>query len=629
VTEPAWIRRFRAARVSLPTWGLHAPSHAAYATNASGVWQVTSWDLDSDTHVQLTDKRTGVLGGRPTPDGTGVVWFDDHAGDEVGRFVVSPFDGGEPAPLVPDLPEGWAEGLSLRGNRVAVGISDRDGFRIAIADGAGLRTVYAHAQPAGVGGLSRDAALLAISHTEHGDVLHPATRVLDADGSVVADVWDGTGNTVHPAAWSPVEGDARLVVLADRTGRTRPEVWTPASGERVPLALDLPGEVWLADWYPDAAALLLAHDHLGRTELHRYDLNARRAERLDLADGTILGARVRDDGTIWYAFDSSATPTQIRARTPDGHDAPLLVPPGESAPPGVAYVSLHYPNGDGDDVHAFLARPPGDGPFPLVVEVHGGPHAHVTDSFSARTQAWVDHGFAVLQPNYRGSTGYGKRWEDALIGDPGRPELIDVRAGRDHLVANGVADAERIVLAGASWGGYLALQGIGTQPEAWSAAVAVVPVADYPTAYEDESPGLQEFDRSLFGGTPEQLSDLYRERSPLTYVARVRAPVLIITGANDTRCPKRQVDNYVEALAAAGVAHAYDVFDAGHGSLAVDEAIREQALSLAFVAEHLGTSPPQGHDAQGHDAQGHDAQGHDAQGHGAQGQGVGAAPERS
>ncbi|HWB72750.1 MAG TPA: prolyl oligopeptidase family serine peptidase [Egibacteraceae bacterium] len=605
--EPRWIRRFRAARVTLPAWAAEASHRVAYATNASGLWQAVSWDLRTGRRVTLTDKPTGVLGGLPAPDGTGVVWFDDHAGDEVGRYVVSPFDGGTPRTLAPDVAEGWSAGLSLRPGRLAVGVSDRDGSRIHVGDGAGTHAVYAHHHPAGVGGLSKDATLLAVTHAEHGDTLHPALRMVDAvTGEPVAELWDGEGNTVAPAGWSRVRGDQRLAILADRSGRLRPEIWTPATGQRVPLELDLPGEVWVADWWPDASALLLAHDHLGRTQLHRYDLGAARTERLDLTlgggmgrpdHGTIGAARVRDDGAIWYAFTSSSHAPEIRVRRPvDGSgplDEALLVPPGEPAPEGVAYGSLHYDNGEGGRVHAFLARPRGKGPFPLVVAAHGGPQAQVTDSFDPRVQAWVDHGFAVLLPNYRGSTGYGKRWEDALQGDPGRPELVDLRAGRDHLVAAGVADPDRVVLAGGSWGGYLALQGIGTQPESWSVAIAVVPVADYMAAYADESPVLQAFDRSLFGGSPNRLPALYRERSPLTHVNRVVAPVLIITGQNDTRCPRRQVDNYVAALAERGVVHRYDVFDAGHGSLAVDEIIRQQALAIDFAAEHLGTPPAQ------------------------------------
>jgi dipeptidyl aminopeptidase/acylaminoacyl peptidase len=591
---PAWMRRYRAARVSLPTWAADAPQRCAYATNASGAWQVMSWDLGSDEHVQITDKETGVLGGRPTPDGTGVVWFDDHAGDEVGRYVVTPFAGGAPTPFVPEAGEGWSAGLSIRPERLAIGVSTSDGFVLSTRDADGFREVYRHTQPAGVSGLSKDAAVLAIGHTERGDVMHPDLRLVDAvTGEVLLEVADGEHESVAAAGWSPVRGDARLALLSDRTGRTRPELLDLATGERTPLELDLPGEVYVADWWPDASALLLGHDHLGRTELHRYDLGRHTSEALDLTTGTILSARVRDDGALWYAFNSSAKPSQIRVRDEDG-DRPLLTPPGDPAPEGVAYRSLHYDNGDGDRVHAFLALPrEGSAPHPLVVDVHGGPSAQETDSFVASVQAWVDHGFAVLLPNYRGSTGYGKAWEDALQGDPGRPELVDVLAGLRHLLDEGIADPERTVLTGASWGGYLTLQGIGTQPDAWRAAVAVVPVADYVAAYADEAPVLQEFDRTLFGGTPDELPDLYRERSPITYVDRVRTPVLIITGANDTRCPKRQVDNYVAALEAAGVPHAYDVFEAGHGSYRVEETIRQQALAIDFAAEHLGTPPAQ------------------------------------
>jgi dienelactone hydrolase len=590
---PAWIRRFRAARVSLPTWAADAPHRCVYATNASGVWQTMSWDLDTDVHTQITDKETGVLGGRPTPDGTGVIWFDDHGGSEVGRYVVSPFEGGSAEAYVPDLPEGWSSGLSVRPEAIAVGVSSADGFVISVRDGGGLREVYRSTQPAGVGGLSKDARILAISHTERGDVMHPDLRLVDAvTGATILDVADGVHDTVSPAGWSPVRGDERLALLCDRTGRTRPELLDVGTGVRTPLEVDLPGEVYVADWWPDGSALLLGHDHLGRTELLRYDLATGEATPLDLTDGTVLGARVRDDGALWYAFNSSARPSQIRVRD-DAGDRRLLTPPGDPAPDGVAYRSLHYPNGDGHDVRAFLASPDGEGPFPTVVDVHGGPAAQETDSFVASVQAWVDHGYAVLLPNYRGSTGYGKAWEDALQGDPGRPELVDVRAGLRHLVDEGIADPERTVLTGGSWGGYLTLQGIGTQPDAWKVGVAVVPVADYVTAYADEAPVLQEFDRSLFGGTPDELPDLYRDRSPLTHVAQVTAPVLIITGANDTRCPKQQVDNYVAALAEHGKVHAYEVFEAGHGSYAIEETIRQQALALDFAAEHLGTQPAQ------------------------------------
>src|SRR5205823_10483105 len=134
-------------------------------------------------------------------------------------------------------------------------------------------------------------------------------------------------------------------------------------------------------------------------------------------------------------------------------------------------------------------------------------------------------------------TGYGSAWRDALEARVGHVEIADVAAVADHLVATGVADPARLVLAGASWGGYLTLLGLGVQPQRWAVGLAGVPVADYVAAYEDEMEGLKAFDRSLFGGSPTEVPDKYADSSPLTYVERVGAPLLILAGENDPRCP--------------------------------------------------------------------------------------------
>jgi dipeptidyl aminopeptidase/acylaminoacyl peptidase len=243
-------------------------------------------------------------------------------------------------------------------------------------------------------------------------------------------------------------------------------------------------------------------------------------------------------------------------------------------------------------VHALLRRPVGTtSALPLVIDVHGGPTAHDADVFRAYPSAWVDHGFAVAQVNYRGSTGYGSAWRDALEVRVGHVELEDVVAVRDHLVATGVADPSRVVLAGASWGGYLTLLGVGVHPDSWALGVAGVPVADYVAAYEDEMEGLKSFDRSLFGGSPDEVPQKFRDSSPITYVGDVRVPVLILAGENDPRCPIRQIDNYVAALAERDVPHEVYRFDAGHGSLVDDERVRQVRAELDFVARHLPAAP--------------------------------------
>jgi dipeptidyl aminopeptidase/acylaminoacyl peptidase len=207
-------------------------------------------------------------------------------------------------------------------------------------------------------------------------------------------------------------------------------------------------------------------------------------------------------------------------------------------------------------------------------------------------QAWVDHGYAVVLVNYRGSTGYGKAWRDALEHDPGFPEVADVTAVRDHLVREGVVDPDRVILYGGSWGGYITLLGLGTRPEAWSLGIAAVPVADYVAAFEDEMEPLKAFDRALFGGSPQELPDLYRERSPITYIERVRVPVMILAGENDPRCPIRQIDNYIARLEELDAEHEVYRYDAGHGSHVIDESIRQTEAQLAFAAKHLGTEAP-------------------------------------
>lgn len=200
----------------------------------------------------------------------------------------------------------------------------------------------------------------------------------------------------------------------------------------------------------------------------------------------------------------------------------------------------------------------------------------------------MDHGYAVIRVNYRGSTGYGRAWTDALKHRVGLIELEDIAAVREWAVKSGLADPAKLVLAGGSWGGYLTLLGLGTQPEDWALGLAAVPVADYVTAYHDEMEALKAMDRTLLGGTPEEVPERFEASSPLTYVDAVRAPVYISAGVNDPRCPIRQVENYVDRLKARQAVHEVYRYDAGHGSLVVEERIKQVRLELDFARRHLG-----------------------------------------
>jgi dipeptidyl aminopeptidase/acylaminoacyl peptidase len=218
--------------------------------------------------------------------------------------------------------------------------------------------------------------------------------------------------------------------------------------------------------------------------------------------------------------------------------------------------------------------------------VHGGPTGYDADAFDPLVAAWVDHGFAVVQVNYRGSTGYGSTWRDAIEGRPGLTELEDIKAVRDWSVATGLADPGRLVLAGRSWGGYLTLLGLGVHPDDWTVGISNAPIADYLTAYEDEMEALRAYDRSLFGGSPAEVPERYRASSPLSYVERVSVPLLLIAGENDPRCPIRQIDNYLKRLDELGKEHEVYRYDAGHGSLVAEERIRHVAATVDFARKH-------------------------------------------
>ncbi|WP_256356049.1 prolyl oligopeptidase family serine peptidase [Streptomyces sp. PKU-EA00015] len=586
---PDWEKRFRAPRVSLPDWAEDAPDRSLFVSNATGTYELYAWDRATGTQRQVTDRPNGTTDGVLTPDGEAVWWFSDTDGDEFGVWMRQPFGGGEDVPAAPGLEPSYPAGLAIgRDGTAVIGRStDEDGSTVhVVRPGTEPVEIYRHRESAGVGDLSHDGTLLAIEHTEHGDAMHSALRVLKLDGDVVAELDDTENGTaelgLEVLGFAPVDGDTRLLVGHQRRGRWEPMIWDVMTSEQTGLAIDLPGDV-NAEWYPDGSALLVAHDFEARGELWRYDLAAHELTRIETPAGSVSGATARPDRTVEYLWSSAARAPQVRS-TKGGV---VLDPPGMKAPSSVP-VEDAWVEGPGGRIHALVQKPAGaGGPLPTVFEIHGGPTWHDSDAFAAGPAAWIDHGYAVVRVNYRGSTGYGREWTDALKHRVGLIELEDIAAVREWAVSSGLADPDKLVLAGGSWGGYLTLLGLGTQPDAWAVGLAAVPVADYVTAYHDEMEALKAMDRTLLGGTPEEVPERFEASSPLTYVDAVRAPVYISAGVNDPRCPIRQVENYVDRLAARGAVHEVYRYDAGHGSLVVEERIKQVRLEIAFADRHL------------------------------------------
>jgi dipeptidyl aminopeptidase/acylaminoacyl peptidase len=583
----------------MPDWSPLAPDRIVYASNESGIWQVHGFDPVAGERRRVTDHPVGVTNGSTTLDGSGVVWFQDETGDESGRWLVQPFGGGNSVPLLDGVPEGWNEGLSQAPGVVAAVISDRDGFALFVStDGGPVNELYRTTESMRIGGvdwggftragLSADGSLLCLEHSEHGDLIHPALRVVDPrTGATVGEQLD-EGMSLRAAAWSPVPGDQRLVILHEREGDELPAVWDLRTGVRSDLPLDPGmGAVEAHDWWPDGSAILLIHLHEGRHQLSRYDVETARVTAIEAPPGQIPKARVRPDGRVWFLQSQSDRQPLVL----DELGREVLRAQGERAPAGRPYTSWYFDNSEGQKVHGFHVTPEagaGQGPpFPVMMFVHGGPTWLDMDRWQPEVQAYVDAGFAVGLVNYRGSIGYGRRWRDTLIGNIGGPELEDVNSGLADLVRRGIADPRRAVIAGWSWGGYVTLLELGKHPELWVCGVAGVPIGDYQAGYEDLSPLLQAYDRALIGSPPSEAPELMRERNPINFADRVKAPVLIIAGEHDSRCPIRQVMLYVEKLQAGSHPHEVYRFSTGHSSFDVEERVRQVRTILDFLERNV------------------------------------------
>ena len=213
------------------------------------------------------------------PDGR-VVWWQDDVGDETGRWMAAASDGSESRPLVEGLPTGWRQGISFAGTGdIALGLSTEEDYRAYFIPAAGApRLIRTHRapigvgrlEPAGAGGLSADGRLICLRHSEHGDIVHEALRVVDDAGETVGEQID-EGSNLDPVAWSPVPGDHRLLFTSELGAFERPAIWDLANGERRDLEIDLPGAVIPVGWWPDGSSMLARHEFEGTDQLVRID----------------------------------------------------------------------------------------------------------------------------------------------------------------------------------------------------------------------------------------------------------------------------------------------------------------------------------------------------------------------
>jgi len=353
-------------------------------------------------------------------------------------------------------------------------------------------------------------------------------------------------------------GDGRIVCCYDRDGRTRFAVLDPETGEL--LDLDVPHDA--LRWGPDVAA-----------------------------EGT----------TVLFAAGSATIPDQLVMLDFEARSVEVLRE-SLSAPidPSILSVprSIEFPTGDGLTAHALfyppvhpdLEGPPDERP-PLIVVAHGGPTGNTTPIFDLGLQFWTSRGFAVVDVDYGGSTGYGRAYRERLNGRWGVVDLQDCVNAAKYLAAEGKVDGERLLVRGGSAGGYVVICAL-TFTDVFAAGASYFGIADLvPFATGETHKFESRYEHTMVGPWPEAEA-LYRERSPINYVDQLSTPMLVLQGADDEVVPPSQAELIVDALRRRGVPHAYLLFEGeGHGFRQAKHIVAAREAELSFYGQILGFEP--------------------------------------
>lgn len=247
---------------------------------------------------------------------------------------------------------------------------------------------------------------------------------------------------------------------------------------------------------------------------------------------------------------------------------------------------------DGLTVHGYLTRPVEDGPdLPMVLNVHGGPWHRDTWGYDPEAQWFANRGYACLQVNFRGSTGYGKDFLNAGDREWGGRMHDDLIDAVQWAVERRIADPKRVAIYGGSYGGYAALVGATFTPNAFACAVDIVGPSNLITFIQTVPPYWESFLQMLYDrvGHPERDAEFLRERSPLFHVNDIGIPMLIAQGANDPRVKQAESEQIVEAMKQNGIAHEYMLFpDEGHGFVKPENRLKFYAAAEKFLAKYLG-----------------------------------------
>ncbi len=558
-----------------------------------------------------------------SPDGRHAAYVSDRSGtphvwvQPVGSELTFLVDTGEH----PVISVHWSTGGGWLACRIAPGGAPRTELWLVRPDGSELHQV------AGFGADSADnvrwlpgRSLVAVTENLTHTLLIDATtgeRRLIADGDLIS-LLDVSPDGARALLRHGVRGDRHVAVRDLATGVEQyvasgenacfgPDghtVYVRADAGEFPVLIRaLNGHVEvLADRHnaelesfaltADARTVALAWNVFGgASELEILDLVTGTALPVaPLPGGVVHGLEWCADGsTLTFAAEGPGQPHGVWVLDADGLH-PVSVEP--AAPTAVAPELHAVASTDGITITGWLYRPAGDGPHPSVLWLHGGPEAQDRPGHSPLFQSLVDRGIAVFAANVRGSSGFGRTFVNADNGALRYGAIADVAACVTYLVDAGIATPGRVGCMGRSYGGYLTLAALVTYPELFAVGIDVCGMSNFATFYANTEPWIAAAAVGKYGD-PVTDAALLHDLSPMTRIDRLRAPLLVVHGENDSNVPVCEAEQVVAALAERGVKHRYLLFPGeGHELLHRSSRATYLRVTVQWLTEHLTADQP-------------------------------------
>jgi len=603
-----WEQRFYDHTILWMNPALNAPHRAILVLNLSGKFQLHSYDFITKFSRQLTKKSQGTLFGSISSNGEYVFYLNDIAGGEHSHFVRIPFIGGHAIDITPSLPQYYSYEVSVNntGNLLCFSASIENKNKVYLVPfdlkGKPLapRLLYESTKSIQGSIMSSDGKFTCISLSSNGTKTISEVLIFDNITSNIIYKSNIKGSYT-PYAFSKKSSELEILGLSNTSGSYRPILLYPKNKKIKEIKNSFfKGDIFIMGWIENEQKLLLCDVYQAKQKLLLYDLKNKTIKKIGPTSGTFdlffNSIAILPDKSILIRWHSFETPPQILKFYYPSYKkvTNVYMPISTTKTNSTKFKSVNFRSSDGKKVQMWIARPKVKRNDFFIIDIHGGPHGVVGDEFSPKAQMWLDKGFGYCTVNYRGSIGFGKEFAEDIYGNPGKWEVEDIVAARNWLVKKGLADPKRIIISGWSWGGYVMLLALGKYPNLWAGGIAGTPIADCVLQYEDEPAFFQALDRKRFGGTPTEVPNVYKKSSPTTYAKNFQAPVLILYGENDVRCPPRQIAYFEKILRKEGKKIIVKKFSSGHAGEFANTKIRISNIKAAldFAMNIISKAPP-------------------------------------